>query len=582
MIVNDFIHDLFVGGIIIMTNNSNPLLGQLLVDKGVISSDQLQTALDEQKKSKVPLGELLVRLGFVQDAIDVLPCVSEQIGVAFKTLKDVDIPQCVIELIPSQLSTHFKMIPVSLEGQTLIVAAVNPLDVPMLDVLGMVYPGRVKTVISSEKEILEAIRRYYGVGAETIDRMMGSSLDKNEDIQITEDITQLDDEASIGKFINQILLEAHKDRATDIHIEPYENRLAIRYRIDGILHDARVPANIWFFRDSIASRIKIMSNLNIAERRLAQDGRFKFRTGDLEMDMRVSFLPTPNGESIALRVLSSSNLYSLTELGMDSRDLKVLEGLIRRTHGIIFVTGPTGSGKTTTLYSCLTQIDRKQKKIITIEDPIEYRLDGATQIQVHPAIGLTFASGLRSMLRHDPDVMMVGEVRDLETAQIAIQIALTGHLVFSTLHTNDAASGVTRLIDMGVEPYLITSSVECFAGQRLVRLLCPKCKRPGRLNAQTAADLGLDAHEIKDVRVFEPVGCSSCGNTGYRGRQGLYEFMLMDDAIRQLIMARAPSSDIKAAAMKAGMRTMAQDGWKKVLSGITSPAEVLRVVREEG
>lgn len=565
-----------------MAMNRKTLLGEMLVDRGIISPSQLETALDEQARNKLPLGELLLHMGFVEDPFEVLPVVSEQMGVACVNLKDIEISPEVIALVPPQLSTQYKIIPLSFKDRILTVAAVDPLDVNMLDVLGMVFPGKVQVLLAGEKEALDAIRRYYGVGAATIDRMMGSSIGKNEEKQKPEDITQLDDEASIGKFINQILLEAHKDRATDVHIEPYESRLSIRYRVDGILRDARVPVNIWHFRDSICSRIKIMANLNIAERRLAQDGRFKFKTGEIEMDLRVSFLPTPNGESIAIRILSSSKLYSLSDLGMGAHDLATLQRLLSHTHGIIFVTGPTGSGKTTTLYSCLMQLDRNKKKVITIEDPIEYRLDGATQIQVHPAIGLTFATGLRSMLRHDPDVMMVGEVRDLETAQIAVQIALTGHLVFSTLHTNDAASGVTRLIDMGVEPYLITSSVECFVAQRLVRLLCPRCKRPVRLTVQAAADFGLSSDEIKNVTVFEPAGCAFCNDTGYRGRQGIYEFLVIDEAIRQLIMARAPVSQIKAAAMNAGMRTMAQDGWRKIASGITSPAEVLRVVREEG
>ena len=564
-----------------MKKNARAPLGQMLVDRGIISPVQLETALEEQNKINGPLGDVLLRLGFVDDAADYLPLVSEQLGVEFLRLRGREIPSDAIAMVPAQIATYYKMIPLECQGQVLTVAAVNPHHVGMIDALGMIFPGRVKTVLSSEKEILDAIRRYYGVGAETIDRMMGSAIAKNEAAQKVDDISDLDDEASIGKFIKQILLEAYKDRATDIHIEPYEDRLQIRYRVDGILRDAQVPANIWHFRDSISSRIKIMSDLNIAERRLAQDGRFKVKVDEIELDLRVSFLPTQNGESIAIRILSSSKLYSLSELGMDQRDLDILSGLIRRTHGIVFVTGPTGSGKTTTLYSCLTQLDRTQRKIITIEDPIEYRLDGTTQIQVHPSIGLTFASGLRSMLRHDPDVMMVGEVRDLETAQIAIQIALTGHLVFSTLHTNDAASGVTRLVDMGVEPYLISSSVECFIAQRLIRLLCPKCKQAGRLTPDVAADFGLDPQSVKDIKIFEGKGCASCNFTGYSGRRGVYEFLLLDEDIRRLIMARAPASNIKEAALKAGMRTMLQDGWRKVQAGVTSPSEILRVIRED-
>lgn len=563
-----------------MVQKFNAQLGQKLVDKGIITSTQLRTAL-EQKEAKIPLSEVLVRLGFVEDAFVVLESASQQCGIPVVRLKDIDIPMDVIALIPSQMASHYKIVPIGLKDKTLSVAAVNPMDADLLDALGMFFNGCIEVVFSSEKEILEAIRRYYGVGAETIDRMMGSHIGKNEEVSIVDNITQLDDEASIGKFINQILLEAYKDRATDIHIEPSENRLHIRYRIDGILCDAQVPPNILHFRDSIASRIKILSNLNIAEKRLAQDGRFKVKMDHLELDLRVSFLPTQYGESIALRLLSSSKLYSLTDLGMDGRDLKTLKTLIGRTHGIIFVTGPTGSGKTTTLYSCLAQLDRSERKIITIEDPIEYRLDQTTQVQIHPAIGLTFASGLRSMLRHDPDVMMVGEVRDLETAQIAVQIALTGHLVFSTLHTNDAASAVTRLADMGVEPYLITSSVECFIAQRLVRLLCPRCKIPVHLSPQVVHEFGLQPDDIKGVKIFEPKGCSVCNYTGFHGRQGVFEFLLVNEKVRELIMARAPASAIREAAVRSGMQTMLQDGWRKIAAGITSPSEVLRVVREE-
>lgn len=568
-----------------LTAKNNPYLslGKILLEKGIISSNELEIALEEQNKTNGSLGDILLKLGFVEDAADFLPSVGEQLGVEFRRLHGKDIPSDVIGRIPAQIATFYKIIPVECHDRVLMVAAVNPRDAQMIDALGMIFPGMIKTVLASEKDVTEAIRRYYGVGAETIDRMMGSSdRIRSEEAGKVDDLSDLDSEASIGKFINQILLEAYKDRATDIHIEPCENRLQIRYRIDGVLRDAQVPPNIWHFRDSIASRIKIMSNLNIAERRLAQDGRFKVKVEDTELDLRVSFLPTQFGESIALRLLSSSKLYNLGQLGLDKQDLVLLNDLINLTHGIVFVTGPTGSGKTTTLYSCLAQLDRAENKIITIEDPIEYRLDGTTQIQVHPAIGLTFASGLRSMLRHDPDVMMVGEVRDLETAQIAVQIALTGHLVFSTLHTNDSASGVTRLIDMGVEPYLITSSVECFIAQRLIRLLCPKCKQPAQITDEIVKDFGLDVREASETKVFEGKGCAACNFTGYRGRQGVYEFFKFDDDIRRLIMARAPASVLKDAALKSGMRTMMQDGWRKIRAGITSPSEVMRVIRENG
>lgn len=563
-----------------MLTKQRALLGQLIVEKGLITHDQLEAALTEQATVKEPLGHILHRLGFLEDLDVILPSVSEQTGIELANLRDREIPDNVISCIPAKFATFYKIIPITHDGRVLTLAAANPRDIDMFDALGIIYQGPVRIVLASEREIAETIRRSYGVGADTIASMLGNTITSSDEVSRIEDLNELDDDASIGRFINQILLEAYKDRATDIHIEPYQDQLHIRYRIDGVLRDAQIPANIWHFRDSISSRIKIMSNLNIAERRLPQDGRFKAKVVDADLDLRVSFMPTQFGESIVIRILSSTKLYNMSDLGLEDCDLTVLGQLLRRTHGIIFVTGPTGSGKTTTLYSCLAQLNKTERKIITIEDPIEYQLSGTTQVQVNPGIGLTFASGLRSMLRHDPDVMMVGEVRDLETAQIAVQIALTGHLVFSTLHTNDAASGITRLVDMGVEPYLVASAVSCFIAQRLVRVLCPKCKKPGKLSKETLADFSQTT--AKNLKVFDSVGCPACNFTGYRGRQAIYEFFLIDDESRHLIMSRASASVIKEAAVKAGMRTMLADGWSKVKSGVTSAEEVLRVIRQEG
>jgi len=552
-----------------------------LVDKKVITEQQLQTALKEQQKTGEMLGITLLRLGLVNEETVYLPILAEQLGVEFVNLKEVRVPPEAINKIPAKFAYHYRIMPIDYKNETLTVALTRPLDIHVLDDIGLVVKSRLKSVLASEKDIMEAVRKYYGVGAETIEKMMDTVGVRTKEEMRVEDIEEIDSEASIGKFVNQILLEAYKDRATDIHIEPFEDELKIRYRIDGILYDAKVPPTIKHFKDSINSRIKIMANLNIAEKRLPQDGRFKVRVGDIDLDLRISFLPTVYGESVVIRILSAAKLYSFEELGLSRRDLNILDMLIKKPHGVVFVTGPTGSGKTTTLYACLSRVNKVDRKIITIEDPIEYQLGGVTQIQINPRIGLTFAAGLRSMLRHDPDIMMVGEVRDFETAEIAIQVALTGHLVFSTLHTNDAASGVVRLIDMGVEPYLVSSSVECFIAQRLVRIICPRCKQPVKAAVDMAKDFGLNEQEVSQIVFYEGKGCEACKFTGYRGREGIYEFLVLNEEIRDMILNRATAQQIKNKAIQAGMRTLRQDGWEKIKNGITTPGEVMRVTQEE-
>ena len=483
----------------------------------------------------------------------------------FLPLGPLAIEKDVIKKLPPKFASHYKVMPIAFKDGVLTVAMRDPLNVEIIDEISLAVDVPIHPVSASEKDILETIRKYYGVGAETIEHMMGTvrSIQKREEI---EQIDEIDSEASIAKFLNQILFEAYRDRSTDIHIEPFENVLHIRYRIDGLLYDAKVPQNIWHFKDSINSRIKILSNLNIAEKRIPQDGRFKVRIQEVELDLRVSFLPTLYGESVVIRLLNTTRLLSLEELGLQTKDIHFLEQLIKKPHGIIFLTGPTGSGKTTTLYSGLSRINTEHTKIITIEDPIEYQLKGITQIQINPKVGVTFANGLRSMLRHDPDMMMVGEVRDKETAEIAIQVALTGHLIFSTLHTNDAASGITRLLDMGVEPYLITSTVECFIDQRLIRKICPDCK---------------ESKEVNGAVTYYGKGCGHCHMTGYKEREGIYEFLLMTEEIRQLIMQRQTASVIKEKAVAQGMKTLSEAGWEKVKAGITTPEEILRVTKEE-
>ncbi len=551
-------------------------IGQILVQEHFISDQDLQRALAVQTKTKERLGEILIQLGVMAHDARFFSLLAKQMGVPYVDLKETEIPSAVLACVPAQLASHYKIIPVQSHNGQLALATSDPWDILKLDELSAALRCEVRPVLADEKAILESIRKYYGLGAETIERMMAQGQGRSgEEVQV-KDIEELTTEASIGAFLNQLILEAYRERATDIHIEPCENELQVRYRIDGFLRDAKVPQNIRHFKDPINSRIKILSNLNIAQRRLPQDGRFKVKVGDTQLDLRVSFLPTAFGESAVIRILNANQLFDIERLGLASRELKILDELIKKPHGLIFVTGPTGSGKTTTLYSCLSRVNSAERKILTIEDPAEYQLAGITQIQVNPAIGLTFAQGLRSMLRHDPDIMMVGEVRDHETAQIAIQVALTGHLVFSTLHTNDAASAVTRLLDMGVEPYLISSSVIGFIAQRLVRLICPHCKEPRVLSPEVLADFDLDQNPGR-VSTFVGKGCRMCQSTGYLGRQGIYEFLILNEDMQKLIHRRASASEIRTKAMEKGMKTLRQDGWEKIKMGSTTPEEVIRV-----
>lgn len=561
-----------------------PFLGKMLVDKGLISAEQLDAALVEQKKSGEFIGITLVKLGFLTDD-QVLSALSEQLGIEYVKINQTKIDPQIIKEVPAKFACHYKLIPLKKEANTLTLAVSDPLDIQTIDDLRLLLKVEVKPVLAAQKDILEAIRKYYGVGADTIEMMVAepSPLQALETFKVSvEDLEDLAEDATIIKFVNQILIQAVTDRATDIHIEPFEDQLRIRYRIDGILYDASVPASIKYFHSAIVSRIKVMANLDIAERRLPQDGRILVKLVERDLDLRVSILPTPYGESVDIRILIPGMLFSLEDLGLLERDLKILESLIKIPHGIIFVTGPTGSGKTTTLYSCLTKINDAKKKIITIEDPIEYQIKGVTQIQIQPKINLTFAQGLRSMLRHDPDIMMVGEVRDRETADITIRVALTGHLVFSTVHTNDAAGGVARLLDIGIEPYLVASSVECFIAQRLVRLICPQCKHEVSLKKEVLQELqAQEAEDLAGLKFYEGKGCEFCKFTGYRGRTGIYEFLLLSEHIRDLVIRRVSTSEIKRVAVSEGMHTLRQDGWEKVKAGLTTPSEVIRVTQQE-
>lgn len=554
----------------------------MLIDEEVITAEQLERALKEQKKTKEFICSTLIRLGFASEE-RILGVLAQQLGCRYVKIKDAIIAPDVIAKIPAKYASHYKMMPLKIENNVLICAVSDPLNVQVLDDIKLLLGFEVEAVLAAEKDILDSIHKYYGVGAETLEKMISEKQHEASEgatSEKIEDLESLTEEASVIKFLNQILLKAVEERATDIHIEPFEDELKVRFRIDGILYPTAIPVTIKYFHSVIISRIKIMSGLNIAERRLPQDGRMKVKVKDYELDMRISIIPSVFGESAQIRILSQQSLLDLEKLGLLEHDLAILDAVIRLPHGIVFVTGPTGSGKTTTLYASLKKINSSEIKIITIEDPVEYQLSGITQIQTVPRIGFTFAQGLRSVLRHDPDVLMVGEVRDYETAEIAIRSALTGHLVFSTLHTNDAAGAVTRLLDMGLEPFLVSSSVECFIAQRLVRLICDKCRAAVKPDEKILKELGLH-HTAPHITLYEGKGCEACKFTGYKGRTGIYEILRVNEAIRQMIIARVSSQDIKRKAIQQGMKTLLDDGWQKALKGLTTLSEVVRVTQKE-
>jgi general secretion pathway protein E len=472
-----------------------------------------------------------------------------------------------------------------MEGGTLTAAAADPLNQEALDDLRLILGCRdIRVVLSSEREVGRAINRFYEQGADTPEEMIQSLDAESSDrilheLEETEDLLEASDEAPVIRLVNLVLFQAVKERASDIHIEPFQKELKVRYRIDGILYNRLSPPRR--YQPAIVSRLKVMAKLDIAEKRLPQDGRIPVKIADRDIDIRVSIIPTSFGERVVLRLLDKNSAhFGLEEIGLSPDHLKTLEELIRRPNGILFVTGPTGSGKTTTLYAALSRINSPDKNIVTIEDPVEYQLFGIAQIQVNPKIGLTFAHGLRSILRHDPDVILVGEVRDVETAEIAIQAAMTGHLVFSTLHTNDAASAVTRLIDMGIEPFRIASVIRAIAAQRLVRVLCPECREEYTPEPEALRDAGLDPAGVQGRKVFRGRGCPSCAGTGYRGRTAIYEILRVSETIRQLIMKKADSATIARHALEEGMKSLRGDGAEKVLAGVTTLEELARVTQE--
>ncbi|MDP3723569.1 MAG: ATPase, T2SS/T4P/T4SS family [Candidatus Omnitrophota bacterium] len=556
------------------TQKQRQALGALLVERGLLTWDELEQALAEQKRSGQLLGTLLIQSGKLSQE-QLLPVLAEQVGMPYVRLGERPLPPEALAKVPPKFASRYRLVPLSFERGLLRVAIADPFDVQTLDELRLLLDCALEPVLASEGEIHEAIQRHYGIGASAVERLLGAGTQDAVPARVGEELTEAVNEASVISFVNQMILSAVRDRATDIHLEPFDQRLRIRQRIDGVMYEMPIPPDLFKLHQAIVSRIKVMAQLDIAEKRLPQDGRIKVRLDGQELDLRISVLPTAFGESVEIRLLSSQMLFSLERLGLGDDHLTQLVRFIEKPHGIIFVTGPTGSGKTTTLYACLSKLNAPNVKLLTIEDPIEYQLTGITQLQVHPKIGFTFAQGLRSMLRHDPDIMMVGEVRDPETAEITIRSALTGHLVFSTLHTNDAAGGVTRLLDMGIEAYLVASSVLCFIAQRLVRVVCPACQEPRAAPPGLREEFGLTDPPPSMLRYGR--GCPACKGTGYQGRTAIYEFLPVTEAVQRLILQRASSHDIAHAAQQEGMRTLRQDGGQRILQGVTTPDEVLRV-----
>ena len=552
----------------------------------VVDEDRLRQAKATVERAGGFLGDAIVTLGFA-DAASVYQSLARFCELRFVDLGEIDVPEPVLRKVPARFATHYRCVPVEERDGTLVVAISDPLNSHSLDDIRLVLKQRVETVVTTPDAIQGAIKRYYGVGADTMERIAGQQAAGGATTAPPrrQETALLDDaniDASIIKFVNELILEAVQSSATDIHIEPFEDQLRVRFRIDGILHQVPTPGRIQGFHPAIVSRVKIMANLNIAEKRLPQDGKILATFGAESFDLRVSILPTPYGETVNLRVLTRSNAFlTLPQLGFREEDLAQFNGFIGRPHGILLVTGPTGSGKTTTLYAALSKLNDLERKIITIEDPVEYQLPGITQMQVHNQIGFDFAMGLRSVLRHDPDILLVGEIRDYETAEMAVRSSLTGHLVLSTLHTNDSAGAVTRLLDMGVEPFLISSTMIAAIAQRLMRINCAECSVPvGHDLATLAAEFGDVAAEVGRAAFRQGAGCSACRNTGYKGRAAIYEMLPFTPEIKALTVQRATSPVIKQMALKQGMRTLRRAGWLRACEGSTTIEEVLRVTAE--
>jgi len=550
----------------------------------LLAAHELQQ-LREAQRTPGQLSQVvsILGLGSMDEAWRII---SHTLGLELIDLSKIEVDLSLLQSFPLKAIHRYGVFPLYKEGDSLVVVTGNPLDLQAIDAVGALVGESVIPVVAMPDEVSKLIKANFGVGAETVDGLLAQS---QETVEVLEELdfsgsdAQEAQEASVVRLVNEILTEAVEARSSDIHLEAQAAGLKIRYRIDGVLQPQPIPQEMNRFQAAIISRLKIMAKMNIAEKRIPQDGRIKLKVSGREVDIRVSIIPMLHGESVVMRVLDKNAMrFSLKGIGMDDETYRKFNKTIRLPHGIILVTGPTGSGKTTTLYSCLAEIHDEETKIITTEDPIEYQLEGINQIQVNHKVGLTFAASLRAILRHDPDVVLVGEIRDQETAENAIQASLTGHLVFSTLHTNDAAGSYMRLVDMGIEPFLVSSTVEGVMAQRLVRTLCKECKEtyvPHR--EDVPEDFPLE--EVLDLQetLYRPNGCRACRGTGYAGRMGLYEYLETNDEIRQLTTNRIASNIVKQAAIKAGMKTLRMDGWAKIRRGITSFDEVLRVTKED-
>lgn len=565
-----------------MSIPSTTRLADLLKRTELFNDEQIKALLEQKIEGNTSITRRVIEAGYVPEEA-FLTAVGKAMGYPFVHLNEAKIEPTVLARLPAKVVFQYNVIPLQIENSVLRVATNDPFNSNLADALRLVSGLRIRMSLSLTADIAKAINKFYGVGADTMERLIEDNRIEvpREEIMAKVDLSDLDQEASIVKFVNQVVWEAYKDRATDIHFEPMEDELRIRYRVDGVLHQTSMPPQLKRFQAAIVSRIKVMANMDIAEKRLPQDGRIGLSIHGEDLDIRVSTIPTVYGESVSLRLLTrKSGLLGLESIGLNPRDEAIIRKLIYKPNGILLVTGPTGSGKSTTLYAFLHTINSIEQRIITVEEPIEYEMKGINQIQVRPEIGLTFAMGLRHILRQDPDVIMVGEIRDFETAEIAIRASLTGHLVFSTLHTNDSAGAITRLIDMGVEPFLVSSSVEAIIAQRLVRVLCDQCKRPLKPDNPALKSIA-SVKEMVGSTVYEAVGCEKCRRTGYLGRLGIFENLIVTDAIRPLIVARESANVIKQKGLQQGMQTLRDDGWVKVRNGTTTIEEVLRVTEED-
>jgi type IV pilus assembly protein PilB len=559
-------------------------IGKLLINKGFLSNEQVSDFEKEIQGTSLPQTDfesLLIQKGLVTEEM-LLKVYSEYLGIPFLKLNQVTIDPHTVSLIPAKFANRNKLIAIKKEAEDLTVLMRYPFDLEALDELKILTRLNIQPVLAATSDIEEATRQYYGLGAETVEKLVkdrqsaGAGNETLEPKSIS-DIEDIAKDASMVNFVNQLLSEAFQQRATDIHIEPFERQLRIRYRVDGLLTEAKTPPEVNKLHEAIISRFKIMANLNVAEKRRPQDGRCKIRVNDQDLDLRLSTFPTLFGEGLSIRLLSqTANLMNLDQLGFLGQDLERLKGVLSKPHGILLVTGPTGCGKTTTLYACINYLKNERVNIVTLEDPIEYQLDGINQIQTNPKIDLTFANGFRSILRQDPDIILVGEIRDAETAHIAIRAALTGHLILSTLHTNNALATIARLLNLGLEPYLLAGTLRGVMAQRLVRLICPHCKQPYRPATEVLENIGLARAEATGT-FYRGQGCPECNGTGFKGRIAIFELMILDENLSSLIIAGAPKDKLEKEARALGMKTLLDDGLEKARQGLTTLEEVLRV-----